>query len=108
MGNIRIELNTANIVSQYLAGHSVVSLSLEHYVSEATIRNRLRECGVLKKCHSEYNNPIRQITSDNLKRLYIDECLTTRQIASMYGVSHKTVSNLLKEHNIPARSKNKR
>lgn len=68
--------------------------------SRETIRHWLIEHGIIRRDpnHTQFDMP-----EAELERLYIDDQLSTREIAERYGCSNVTVANRLRKYDIPVR-----
>jgi transcriptional regulator of aromatic amino acid metabolism len=79
----------------------IVSLAQRYGCSPSTISNRLHHCGI--PVRSSRFQP-RHVPPDELRRLYEDERLPLKEIASRLGVSVSTIGNRRRALGIPPRS----
>jgi transposase-like protein len=84
--------------------YGTVALAQHYGCSPATISNRLRDCGIAVR--SSRFQPV-DIPADELRRLYLVECLPLQAIARRFGVSTRTIMHRRRALGIPTRPRNR-
>ena len=83
---------------------SISNIEKMHHVDHGNIARLLVEYGIPQRpryyCYQERNIP-----EPILRKLYVDEGLSTIEIAELFGIFSSTVLNKLKKHGIPTRNK---
>lgn len=95
----RLELDINYIIKEYREGKSAKNIGKSLGVSKGTILRRLKEQGIKRRKRPKYE----EITKDILIDLYLQEKLSSRTIAEMFGCSNSLVLKRLQQFDIPIR-----
>jgi hypothetical protein len=102
-----INLSREEIVRLYLEEElTLYEIAKLKDCDPSTIQNVLEECDIERRDAGEYNRKDYDLGEGGLRRLYLVEELSTREIAELKGCDSKIVSSRLEEHGIPARKGN--
>ena len=94
------------IVKAYLSGKKVKEIAKERGHCSKSVSRVLKEQGVELLDWNEYQKI--KITDEDLKRMYVEEFMTTTEIAAVYNTSPQTIRKHLIKANIPLRKAVKR
>ena len=74
-------------------------------VTSATIKNRLKRYGIPARSNLEAHCPnARLLSEEELRRMYLDKQMTSKEIAHLCGVDPSTVTGWLRRYDISRRS----
>lgn len=96
-GHNKAPINEPYIIEQYELGRSTNDIAAELGVSGSAVSRRLTKLGIAKR-KLEYDIP-----KSELRRLYIDEKLSVRDIAKQFGCGKTYINRLLKRYDVPLR-----
>ena len=86
-----LNLDIDYIIKEYQKGRSAKNIGEELGVSKGVILQRLKDRGVKRRQRPRYEN----ITEEVLRKLYINNKMSTRAIAEKFGCNNSLISKNL-------------
>ncbi len=97
----RLPIPIDEIKFLYSQGVTLKKIGARYGCDKSVISSRLKSAGVpLRDWNSEQRI---DVDRETLHRLYVEECMTTPEIAALYDTSHQTILKRLKRYSIPTR-----
>jgi hypothetical protein len=97
--DLRQDIDDSIIVKLYNEGLSSCQIGEQFHITSTTIQNRLKRNGVILRDFSK------DIPISDLKRLYVTDKKSCREIADMYDTTHTLIKRHLNEAGVSLRSK---